>query len=69
MTYEFEDRVKDINDISYYTSTSANDIEIHSKKVMREETELLLKRQKAIYNILTVVTLDSVLITVKYSLT
>jgi hypothetical protein len=69
MTYDFEDIVKDYQDMLYYMSTAANDEDIHTKKVMREETELLLKRQKAIYNILTVVTLVSVLITVKYSLT
>ena len=69
MTYGFEDKMMDLNDITHYISTAANDQDIHTKKVMREETELLLKRQKAIYNILTVVTLVSVLITVKYSLT
>jgi len=46
--------------------SNINESDVHTKKVMREETELILKKQRAIYNILTVVTIVTILITVKY---
>jgi imidazole glycerol phosphate synthase subunit HisF len=66
MALTYGDRLNDLDDIKKYIST-ADDISINTKNVMREETELLLKRQKAIYNILVVVTVVSVLFTVKYA--
>ena len=39
------------------------DSDIQTKKVMREETELILNKQRTIFNILSVVTLVTVIIT------
>jgi len=39
------------------------DSDIQTKKVMREETELLLNKQRTIFHILSVVTLVTVVIT------
>ena len=64
---KYEDRMIDLDTVALYATNAANDTDIQTKKVMREETELLLKRQKAIYNILAVVTIVSVLITFKYA--
>lgn len=67
MKLTYGDRFKDMGQMADYANSTANDIEIHTKNVMREETEMLLQKQKAIFNILTVVTIVSVLFTVKYS--
>lgn len=66
MTLTYGDRLNDLDKINTYT-TLADDINVNTNRVMREETELLLQRQKTIYNILAVVTVVSVLITVNYA--
>jgi hypothetical protein len=66
MTLTYGDRLKDIDQINAY-SILADDINVNTNEVMREETELLLKRQKTIYNILAVVTVVSVVFTVNYA--
>ena len=66
MTLTYGDRLKDIDQINAY-SILADDINVNTNDVMREETELLLKRQKTIYNILVVVTVVSVVFTVNYA--
>jgi hypothetical protein len=66
MTLTYSDRFKDIDQINAY-SIIADDINVNTNNVMREETELLLKRQKTIYNILVVVTVVSVVFTVNYA--
>ena len=66
MILTYGDRLNDIDQINAY-STLANGTKVSTNDVMREETELLLKRQKTIYNILAVVTIVSVVITVNYA--
>jgi len=67
MKLTYGDRFNDMGQMADYANNTANDLEIHTRNVMREETEMLLNKQKTIFNILTVVTIVSVLITVKYS--
>jgi len=66
MNLTYGDRLNDIDQINAY-STLSNGTKVTTNDVMREETELLLKRQKTIYNILAVVTVLSVVITVNYA--
>jgi hypothetical protein len=66
MKLTYGDRLNDIDKINAYT-TLANGIKVTTNDVMREETELLLKRQRTIYNILAVVTVVSVVFTVNYA--
>jgi hypothetical protein len=66
MALTYRDRINDLDKINTYT-TLADDINVNTNRVMREETELLLQRQKTIYNILAVVAVVSVLITVNYA--
>jgi hypothetical protein len=44
---KYSDRLNDLMQISSYTTV--NDTEIYTKEVMREETELLLKKQRITY--------------------
>ena len=66
MSLTYQDRFNDLDLMDTYFNHST-DSQIYTGNVMREETELLLKRQKTIFNILTVVTIVTILITVKYS--
>ena len=66
MTLTYRDRLNDLDKINTYT-TLADDINVNTNRVMREETELLLQRQKTIYNILVVVTIVSVVFTINYA--
>jgi len=66
MTLTYGDRLNDLDKINTYTII-ADDINVNTNRVMREETELLLQRQKTIYNILVVVTIVSVVFTVNYA--
>ena len=66
MTLTYDDRLNDLDKINTYTII-ADDINVNTNRVMREETELLLQRQKTIYNILVVVTIVSVVFTVNYA--
>jgi hypothetical protein len=66
MGLTYGDRMNDVHIIQLYSEVD-NDINIQTNNVMKEETELLLKRQQSIYNILAVVTIVSILITVKYA--
>ena len=64
MTYT--DIQNDLKKMKEYSFTIIDDDAINTKNVMREETELLLQKQRTIYNILIVTTLVSVFITIKY---
>ena len=64
MTYT--DIQNDLKKMKEYSFTIIDDDTINTKNVMREETELLLQKQRTIYNILIVTTIVSVFITVKY---
>ena len=64
MTYT--DIQNDLKKMKEYSFTIIDDDAINTKNVMREETELLLQKQRTIYNILIVTTIVSVFITVKY---
>ena len=63
----YADRLNSLKSIANYSSV--NDTDIQTKEVMREETELLLKKERTTHNILTVVTIVTVLFTIKYSVT
>jgi hypothetical protein len=58
--------MNDLGFIRYYTNT-INDKEVNTKKAMREETGLLLNRERTIFQILSVATIVSVIITVNYA--
>jgi hypothetical protein len=58
--------MNDLGFIRYYTNT-INDKEVNTKKAMREETGLLLNKERNIFHILSVATIISVIITVNYA--
>jgi len=60
------DHMNDLGFIRYYTNT-INDKEVNTKKAMREETGLLLNKERNIFHILSVATIISVIITVNYA--
>jgi len=59
-------RMQDLGYIKYYKDT-INDVDTNTKKVMREETGLLMNKERTIFHILTVATIVSVIITVNYA--
>ena len=60
------DRLNDLGFIKYYPTT-IDESDKATKKVMKEETGLLLNRERNIFNILTVATVLSVIITINYA--
>jgi len=63
----YYDRLKDLKTISNYSSV--NDADIQTREVMREETELIVKKERTIHNILAVTTIVTILFTIKYTQT
>ena len=60
------DRLIDLGFIKYYPTT-IDESDKATKKAMKEETGLLLNKERNIFNILSVATVLSVVITVNYA--
>ena len=65
-TPTMRDRLIDLGFIKYYPTT-IDESEKATKRVMKEETGLLVNKERNIFNILAVATVLSVIITVNYA--